>query len=126
VAVVEAFDKNKPGMVKVDRVVGYREIPLFDPKRPDDKQCLKQMFNDIALYGIEHAGDAVSLLGLNKEYQKGYWTEQHTQSSVERLKSFIDKFVADHPEYDRSDVTACLGFMAGAYEKGIDPKRFAR
>jgi hypothetical protein len=126
VAVVEAFDKKKPGMVKVDRNVGYREIPLFDPKRPGDKECLKQMVRDIALYGFEHAGDGVSILGLNKEYQKGYWTEQHTEASVEKLKSFIDKFVAEHSEYDRSDVTACLGFIAGAYEIGIDPKRFVK
>ncbi len=126
VAVVEAYDNNKPGMVKVDRVVGYREIPLFDPKGLGDRQCLKQMFNDIALYGSEHAADGVSLLGLNKEYQKGYWTEQHTKASVEELKSFIDRFLADHPEYDQSDVTACLGFIAGAYEAGIDPKRFAK
>ncbi|UCF42451.1 MAG: metallophosphoesterase [Planctomycetota bacterium] len=126
VAVVEAFDNNKPGMVKVDRNVGYREIPLFDPKRPDDKQCLKRMLRDVALYAIKHGGDGVTLLGLNKEYQKKYWTEDHTEASVENLKSFIDKFVADHPEYDRSDVTACLGFIAAAYEIGINPKRFVK
>jgi hypothetical protein len=126
VAVVEEFNPKKPNMVKVDRNVGYREIPLFDPKRPHDKQCLKQMFHDIALYGFEHAGEGVSLLGLNKEYQKEYWTEEHTKASVEKLKSFIDKFVADHPEYDRADVTTCLGFMTGAYEMGIDPKRFVK
>jgi hypothetical protein len=126
VAVVEAFDNKKPGIVKVDKHVGYREIPLFDPKRLDDKQCLKLMFRDIGLYGIEHGGDGVSLLGLNKEYQKGYWTEEHTKASVEKLKSFIDKFVVKHAEYDRSDVTACLGFISGAYETGIDPKRFVK
>jgi hypothetical protein len=126
VAVVEAFDNKKPGMVKVDRHVGYREIALFDPKRPGDKQCLKQMFRDITHYGIEHGADGVTLLGLNKEYQKGYWTEEHTKASVEKLKNFIDKFVVKHPEYERSDVTACLGFIGGAYEIGIDPERFAK
>lgn len=126
VAVVEAFNNNKPAMVKVDRIVGYREIPLFDPKRPGDKRRLKQMFHDIALYGFEHAGDGVSLLGLNKEYQKQYWTKQHAKASVEKLEAFIDKFLADHTEYDRSDVTACLNFIAGAYEIGIDPKSFVK
>ena len=126
VAVVEAFDKKKPGMVKVDKHVGYREVPLFDPKRLHDKPCLKQMFHDIELFGFKHAGDGVSLLGLNKEYQKEYWTEDHTKASVNNLKTFIDKFVADHPEYDRADAVACLGFITGAYEMGINPKRFAK
>jgi hypothetical protein len=124
VAVVEEFSPNKLNMVKVDKHVGYREIPLFDPKRLHDKQCLKQMFHDIALYASQHAGDGVSLLGLNKEYQKEYWTEQHTKASVKNLETFVDKFVADHLEYDRADAIACLGFIAGAYEVGIDPKRF--
>jgi len=126
VAVVEAFDKKKPGMVKVDKHVGYREVPLFDPKRLHDKQCLKQMFHDIELIGFKHAGDGVSLLGLNKEYQKEYWSRDHTESSVKNLKTFIDKFAADHPGYDRADAIACLGFITSAYEIGVDPKRFAK
>jgi hypothetical protein len=124
VAVVEEFNPQKPNMVKVDKHIGYREIPLFEPKRLHDKQCLKQMFNDIRLYGIKNNGDGVTLLGLNKEYQKQYWTREHTAASVNKLKSFVDKFVANHPEYNGSDAIACLGFIAGAYEAGIDPKRF--
>ena len=59
-----------------------------------------------------------SIVGLNKQYQEDYWTQRHTQASVNCLEEFIEWFRDKHPEFTRADVVTCLAFIASANEEG--------
>lgn len=146
IAVVEPFVKeparNDDRVRKVDRHVQYREIPLFDPEEPREKQYLQRVLADIEAYGrenrntihcIAYKSDAqfgMSLLGLNKDYQHNEWTATDTEECRQRLDRFIDALLSKYPEDKRADIVRCLGFMASAIEdgacrgkNGFDPNR---
>ena len=70
---------------------------------------------------VDNKEFGVSIIGLNKQYQKNYWLQKHTEASVKYLKEFIEWFRGMHPEYTRADVVTCLAFISGANEKGKQP-----
>jgi hypothetical protein len=132
VVIVEEYVKGKNR--RVDEHVGYREIPVFDY----NERLLSDMFAGISEFGGEKRGDqnfqnrepnfhelesmddkefGASIIGLNKQYQKGYWLGEHSEASVKYLKEFIEWFGGKHPEYGRADVVTCLAFIAGINEK---------
>jgi hypothetical protein len=132
VVILEKYVKGKNR--RVDKHVGYREIPLFDY----NERLLGDMFAGISEFGAEKRRDqnfqnydpnfheledmnekefGVSIIGLNKQYQKDYWLHKHSEASVKYLEEFIEWFRGKHPEYDRADVVTCLAFIAGANEK---------
>ena len=132
VVIVEEYVKGKNR--RVDKRVGYREIPVFDY----NERLLRDMFAGISEFEGEKRGDqsfqnydpnfhelegmddkefGVSIIGLNKQYQKDYWLHEHSEASVKYLKEFIEWFGGKHPEYVRADVVTCLAFIAGANEK---------
>jgi hypothetical protein len=146
IAVVEPFSrqqaKGDARIRKVDRYVQFREIPLFDPRAPRERQYLQRMLGDIEAYGREnrstthcigYENDAqfgMSLLGLTKDYQDRRWTEADTQASCRRLDRFIDTLLSRYPGDRRADAVRCLAFIAGACEagtcrgkKGFNPDR---
>lgn len=125
VAVVEAYVKGKNK--KVDKYVGFREIPLFSW----DEVYLKKIFEKIKDFGRENRNDpnfrdagnldeqshtefGLSILGLNKEYLEDYWEEKHTDASWSHLSKFIQKH---SKKYGEKELKACLAFIAGAYEE---------
>jgi hypothetical protein len=133
VVIVEEYVKGKNR--KVDKHVGYREIPVFDY----NKHLLKDMFAGISEFGGKKRGDedfqnhepnfhelegmnnkefGASIIGLNKQYQEDYWLYTHSKASVKYLNEFIEWFGGKHPEYGRADIVTCLAYMAGANEKG--------
>jgi len=133
VAIVEEYVKGKN--IRVDKHVGFREIPVFDC----NERLLKDIFAGISefedkkrrdrnfqnydpnfheLQNVDNKEFGISIIGLNKQYQKDYWLQKHTEVSVNYLKEFIEWFRGKHPEYDRADVITCLAFIAGANEKG--------
>jgi hypothetical protein len=132
VVIVEEYVKGKNR--RVDKRVGYREISVFDY----NERLLGDMFTGISEFGGEKRGDqdfqnhepnfhelegmddkefGVSIIGLNKQYQKDYWLHKHNKASVKYLKEFIEWFGGRHPEYGRADIVTCLVFIAGANEK---------
>jgi len=132
VVIVEEYVKGKN--TKVDKRVGYREIPVFDY----NERLLRDMFVGISEFGGEKRGDrsfqnydpnfhelkgmnekgfGASIIGLNKQYQKDYWLGEHSEASVKYLKEFIEWFGVKHPEYSRADIVTCMAFIAGANEK---------
>lgn len=133
IVIVEEYVRGKN--TKVDKNIGYREIPVFD----FSELLLKEIFAGISEFGDKKRRDqnfqnydpnfhelqdmdnkefGVSIIGLNKQYQKNYWLQKHTEASVKYLKEFIEWFRGKHPEYNRADVVTCLAFIAGADEKG--------
>ncbi len=132
VVIVEEYVRGKN--TRVDKHVGYREIPVFDY----NERLLGDMFAGISEFGGEKRGDhnvqnydpnfhelegmdnkefGVSIIGLNKQYQKDYWLHEHSEASVKYLKEFIEWFGGKHPGYGRADIVTCLAFIAGANEK---------
>lgn len=132
VVIVEKYVRGKN--TRVDKHVGYREIPVFDY----NGRLLGDMFSGISEFGGEKRGDqnfqnydpnfhelegmdnkefGVSIIGLNKQYQKEYWLHKHSEASVKYLKEFIEWFGGKHPEYSRADIVTCLAYIAGANEK---------
>jgi hypothetical protein len=132
VVILEKYVKGKNK--RVDKHVGFREIPVFD----FNERLLKDMFAGICEFGGEKRRDqsfqnydpnfheledmsekefGVSIIGLNKQYQKDYWLHKHSEASVKYLKEFIEWFRREHPQYHRVDVITCLAFIAGANEK---------
>ena len=132
VVIVEEYVRGKN--TRVDKHVGYREIPVFDY----NERLLGDMFAGISEFGGEKRRDqnfqnydpnfreledmnekefGVSIIGLNKQYQKDYWLHKHSEASVKYLKEFIEWFRREHPQYHRADVVTCLAFIAGANEK---------
>jgi hypothetical protein len=134
IAVVEPFSKpqakSDAHVKKVDRYVQFREIPLFDPKEPRERQYLERVLSDIEAYGREnrstthcigYKSDAqfgLSLLGLNKDYQDDRWTAADTEACCRRLDRFIDAILPRHPGDERTDIVRCLAFIASASEAG--------
>jgi len=133
VVIVEEYVRGKN--TKVDKNIGYREIPVFD----FSELLLKEIFAGISEFGDKKRRDqnfqnydpnfnelqdmnnkefGVSTIGLNKQYQKNYWLQKHTEASVKYLKEFIEWFRGKHPEYNRADVVTYLASIAGANEKG--------
>ncbi|MCL5279318.1 MAG: metallophosphoesterase [Planctomycetes bacterium] len=146
IAVVEPFSKPQAHsdrhVKKVDRYVQFREIPLFDPEEPRDRQYLERVLRDIEAYGrrnrstahgIGYQSDAqfgLSLLGLNKDYQDDHWTPADTEVCCRRLDRFIEAVLSQHPDDERADIVRCLAFVASACEagagrgrNGFDPNR---
>lgn len=136
VAVVEEYVKGKN--TRLDKRIGYREIPVFDfnesllqdisagiaefgdnKRRSEDFQNSDPNFHE--LKDMSNAQFGASIIGLNKQYQKNYWLQKHTEASVKYLKEFIEWFRGKHPKYNRADVVTCLAFIAGANEKGKKP-----
>jgi len=134
--IVEEYVKGKNK--RVDKRVGYREIPVFDfnerllqdisagiaqfgdnKRRSEDFQNSDPNFHELKDMSNEQFG--ASIIGLNKQYQKNYWLHSHTEASVKYLTDFIEWFRGKHPEYNRADVVTCLAFIAGANEKGEKP-----
>jgi hypothetical protein len=132
VVIVEEYVKGKNR--RVDEHVGYREIPVFDY----NERLLGDIFAGISEFGNEKRGDqdfqnqepnfhelegmddkdfGVSIIGLNKQYQKDYWLHKHSKASVKYLEEFIEWFGGRHREYGRADIVTCLAFIAGANEK---------
>jgi len=130
--IIEEYVKGKN--TRVDKHVGYREIPVFD----FNELLLKDMFAGISEFGdikrrdqnfqnndpnfhelqdMDNEQFGVSIIGLNKQYQENYWLQKHTEASVKYLNEFIEWFRGKHLEYDRADVVTCLAFIAGANEK---------
>ncbi len=146
IAVVEPFSKQEAKSDNRVRRVGpyvqFREIPLFDPEEPCEKQYLRRVLSDIEGYGREnrntphcigYESDAqfgMSLLGLNKDYQDDDWMASDTEECCMRLDRFIDTLLARYPADERADAVRCLAFIASASEagacrgkKGFDPDR---
>jgi len=136
VVIVEEYVRGKN--TRVDKHVGYREIPVFD----SNERLLRDIFAGISEFGdkkrrsqdlqnydpnfheledIDNKEFGASIIGLNKQYQKDYWLQKHTEASVKYLKEFIEWFSNKHPEYDRANIVTCLAFIAGANEKGKEP-----
>jgi predicted phosphodiesterase len=132
VVIVEEYVRGKN--TRVDKHVGYREIPVFDynerllgdmsagisefggGKRSDqDFQKREPNFHELEDMDDEEFGS--SIIGLNKQYQEDYWLHEHSEASVKYLKEFIEWFGSKHPEYGRADIVTCLAFIAGANEK---------
>jgi hypothetical protein len=134
IAVVEPFSKEAAQsdrhVRKVDPYVQFREIPLFDPEEPRQRQYLQRVLGDIEAYGRENRNTAhcigyqsdaqfgMSLLGLNKDYQNDRWTAADTEESCRRLDRFIEMLLARYPGDRRADVIRCLAFIASASEAG--------
>ncbi|UCG57363.1 MAG: metallophosphoesterase [Phycisphaerales bacterium] len=133
VVIVEQYVRGKN--TRVDRHVGYREIPVFDlnecllrdilagisefadaKRRSQDFQNHDPNFHE--LEDIDNEEFGASIIGVNKQYQKDYWLQKHTEASVKYLEEFIEWFSSQHPEYDRANIVTCLAFIAGANEKG--------
>lgn len=129
VVIVEEYVRGKN--TRMDKHVGYREIPVFDfnerilkdisagiaefgenKRRSEDFQNTDPNFHELKDMSDEQFG--TSIIGLNKQYQKGYWLKKHTETSVKYLNEFIEWFVDKHPEYERADIVTCLAFIAGA------------
>ncbi len=146
IAVVEPFSKPQARrdthVKRVDRYVQFREIPLFDPEEPRQRQYLDGVLRDIEAYGREnrntthgvaYESDAqfgMSLLGLNLDYQEDHWTAADTEECCRRLDRFIDTVLSRHPGDERADIIRCLAFIASASEagacggrNGFDPDR---
>jgi len=138
VVIVEEYVKGKN--TRVDRHVGYREIPVFDfnehllrdifagfsefgdkKRRSQDFQNYDPNFHELEDIDDEEFG--ASIIGINKQYQKDYWLQKHTEASVKYLEEFTEWFGNKHPEYDRPNIVTCLAFIAGANEKGKEPWR---
>ncbi len=136
VVILEEYVRGKN--TRVDKHVGYREIPVFDY----NERLLGDMFAGISEFGGEKRGDqdfqnhepnfhelegmdekgfGTSIIGLNKQYQEDYWLHKHSKASVKYLNEFIEWFGSKHPEYSRADIVTCLAFIAGANEKGKKP-----
>jgi len=131
--IVEEYVKGKN--TRLDKYVGYREIPVFDfnerllqdisaglaefgnkKRNSENFQNYDPNFHELKDMDNEQFG--ASITGLNKQYQKDYWLQKHTEASVKYLKEFIEWFRGKHPEYDRADIVTCLAFIAGADEQG--------
>ena len=126
VVIIEEYVKGKNK--RVDKNVGFREIPVFDY----NEHLLKNIFAAITEFGMQKRRDpnfyelknmdnmefGGSIVGLNKQYQEDYWTQRHTQASVNCLEEFIEWFRDKHPEFTRADVVTCLAFIASANEEG--------
>lgn len=133
VVIVEEYAKDKN--TRVDKHVGYREIPVFD----FNERLLKDIFAGISEFGdkkrrnqdfqnydpnfheledINNEEFGASIIGINKQYQKDYWLRKHTEASVKYLNEFIEWFSNKHPGYDQPNIVTCLAFIAGANEKG--------
>jgi hypothetical protein len=146
IAVVEPFSKPRAKsdthVKKVDRYVQFREIPLFDPQEPRERQYLERVLGDIEAYGRENRSTAhcigyksdaqfgLSLLGLNKDYQDDHWTAADTEACCRRLDRFVDAVLSRHPGDERANIVGCLAFIASASEagachgrSGFDPDR---
>ena len=137
VVILEEYVKGKN--IRIDKHVGFREIPVFDlnesllqditagisefgenKRRSEDFRNSDPNFHELKDMDNEQFG--ISIIGLNKQYQKNYWLQKHTEASVIYLTEFIEWFGGKHPEYERADVVTCLAFMAGANEKGEKPR----
>jgi hypothetical protein len=146
IAVVEPFSKQEvqsdDHVKKVDRYVQFREIPLFDPEEPRQRQYLDGVLRDVEAYGRENRSTAhclgyrsdaqfgMSLLGLNQDYQDDNWTAADTEACCRRLDRFIDTVLSRYPDDERANMVACLAFIASASEagacggrNGFDPDR---
>ncbi len=134
VVILEGYVKGKD--IKIDKKVGYRQIPVFDY----NARLLEDIFAGLNEFGAQKRGDpnfselknmdnlefGVSVVGLNKQYQQDYWTPRHTEASVKYLNEFIARFCDKHPEFTRSDVVSCLAFIASANEEGKNPFKSSR
>ena len=136
VAIIEAYEKGGNKRVRDKDKVGYREIPVYS-----GGPSVSELLGGVAEWGGNHRGDTrfwnqrlanmddrefgASILGLNREYQEDYWAPVHTEASVAHLKAFIDWFgqARSNPPATRRDITACLAFIAGAYEEKLDPAK---
>jgi hypothetical protein len=137
VVIVEEYIRGKN--IRVDNRVGYREIPVFD----FSERLLNDIFDGISEFGDKKRRDqdfqnydpnfhelqdmdnkefGASIIGLNKQYQMEYWLQKHTEASVKYLNEFIEWFDGKHTGYNRADVVTCLAFIAGANEKGKEPR----
>jgi hypothetical protein len=133
VVIVEEYVKGKN--VRIDKHVGFREIPVFDfnehilqdisagiaefgenKRHSEDFQNSDPNFHELKDMDNEQFG--ISIIGLNQQYQKNYWLRKHTEASVKYLNEFIEWFGGKHQEYDRADVVTCLAFIAGVNEIG--------
>jgi len=146
IAVVEPFSREQARsddrVRRVDRHVQFREIPLFDPEEPRDREFFERVLGALDEYGrqnratthcIAHEDDrqfAMSLLGLNGDYQDDRWSATNTEDCCGRLEHFIDAWLSSHPDKERTDIVRCLAFIASASEagacggkKGFDPGR---
>ena len=137
VVIVEEYVKGKN--IRIDKHVGFREIPVFDFNESllqditagisefgENKRCSED-FQDSdpnfhELNDMDNEQFGISIIGLNKQYQKNYWLQKHTEASVTYLNEFIEWFGGKHPKYGRADVVTCLAFIAGANEKGGKPR----
>lgn len=146
IAVVEPFSREQArgnGHVRrIDRHVQFREIPLFDPEEPRDRELLERVLGAIDEYGrqnrttthcLAYEDDrqfAMSLLGLNRDYQDDRWSATDTEDCCTRLEHFLDAWLSRHPDEGRANIVRCLAFIASATEagagrgkKGFDPDR---
>jgi hypothetical protein len=174
VAIVEQYKPYSDS--RLDNLVGYREIPLFEP----NQSLLTLIPQAIGEYGREHISDpnfqtlipsmnewlkankkqsgnsldigslfglsneqktktqtdcywfdmGATILGLNRKYIEEAWQDQHTTTSAEHLKAFVEEFISQTGS-NREEVLSFLGLLSGAYEKGLllgkfdlSPQRF--
>lgn len=131
VAIVEQFVSYNND--RIDGVVGFREIPLFDC----NEDLLETIPKAIAEYGRQYHSDpsfqcfmqdmiggtdardwmdiGASILGLNKTYREECWGMEQDEASERHLSKFVNHLV-DGTGSNWDDVIAFLGLIAGAYE----------
>jgi len=131
VAIVEQFVSYHNN--RIDKFVGFREIPLFDC----NEELLQTIPKAIAEYGRKHYSDpdfqlclqdmikgsgtgvwlnvGAAILGMNKTYRENCWRDEQTEASEKHLRKFVTDFIG-RTESNPDDVIAFLGLIAGAYE----------
>lgn len=123
-------EEHKKLLAEVVKAIGdYGFEHYNDPKFKDFIKPIDIWAEELHIKkkGVEKADlywkdTGATVLGLNKEYRKNEWSDEQTKVSCKHLKMFIDEFVKN-TESKQDDVISCLGLLAGAYEKGLLPRK---